>query len=71
MVAPMKSRQYIDTRGRTVMTAVDIPQVGETFTISGFYKPDRRWWKRALHWVLRRPPPMTQELQQWLVKEVR
>jgi len=21
------------------------------------YKPDRRWWRRLLHWLLRRPPP--------------
>ncbi len=52
------------------MIRVDSPQAGETFTIAGVYKPDHRWWRRALHWMLRRPPPMADELQLWHVEEV-
>lgn len=33
-------------------------QIGDTFTIEGVFEPDRRWWKRLLHRVLRRPPPV-------------
>lgn len=33
-------------------------QIGDTFTIEGSFEPDRRWWKRLLHRLLNRPPPV-------------
>jgi hypothetical protein len=44
-------------------------QPGDTITIGGVFAPDRRWWPRLLNWLLRRPPPMTEKLQQFRVTE--
>jgi hypothetical protein len=41
--------------------------VGDVITIPGVYVPDRRWWRCALHRLLRLPPPMTRKLQQFRV----
>lgn len=42
-------------------------RVGDTFTIAGVYTPDQRWWPRLKAALLRRPPPMTDELKQFVV----
>lgn len=45
-------------------------KVGDTFTIEGCFEPDRRWWKRLIHRVLRRPPPFIPgKLRQYKVTE--
>jgi hypothetical protein len=30
----------------------------EVGDVIGLSVPDGRWWRRALHWILRRPPPL-------------
>lgn len=41
------------------------PRKGKTFTIARVYEPDRRWWKKLLARLLRRPPPVTGRLQRF------
>lgn len=62
----------VDSRGRTVLTAATPADIreGDTFTIAGIHKPDRRWWPRFRNWLLRRPPPTLPELRQFKVHAV-
>lgn len=56
---------------KTITTSVGFEmRRGDFFTLPGVFVPDRRWWPRLRNWALRRPPPMTNELQRFRVTSV-
>jgi hypothetical protein len=66
----LHGRKKAEMKKTTITTSQpSMPKPGDIFTIAGVNKPDPRWWKRLTAWLLRRPPPMTKELQRWVVKE--